>query len=132
MKSVKPGRGPSFMNMAGSIGAAVFGIIWTFGTLTMGAPFFFPLFGLVFIIIALAQAFFYYKNATGQNRYSSFDITDSWEEPDPLNKKFSGGLNGEPLEHTNAENADSFCPYCGAAVQSGFVFCNRCGKQLPS
>ena len=28
MKSVKPGRGPSFMNGVGYVAAAVFGIFW--------------------------------------------------------------------------------------------------------
>ena len=49
MKSIKPGRGPSMMNAVGSLIGIVFGIIWTCAAASMGAPGFFPLFGLVFI-----------------------------------------------------------------------------------
>ena len=24
-----------------------------------------------------------------------------------------------------------YCPYCGAAVEEGFIFCERCGKRIP-
>ena len=48
MKSIKPGRGPSAMGAMGSIVAAVFGLIWTGAAVSMGAPIFFPLFGVVF------------------------------------------------------------------------------------
>lgn len=41
MKSIKPGRGPSAMGAAGSIIAAVFGLIWTGAAVSMGAPIFF-------------------------------------------------------------------------------------------
>ena len=48
MKSIKPGRGPSMMSGVASIGAAIFGLIWTIAAASMGAgPF--ALFGLVFI-----------------------------------------------------------------------------------
>ena len=38
MKSVKPGRGPSFMNGIGYAAAAVFGIFWMILAGGMGAP----------------------------------------------------------------------------------------------
>lgn len=49
MKSIKPGRRRSRYNAVGAVIGIVFGIIWTIAALSMGAPFFFPLFGLVFI-----------------------------------------------------------------------------------
>ena len=52
MKSVKPGRGPSGMNFIGSVIAIVFGIFWTIMAARMGAPAFFPIFGVIFIIMA--------------------------------------------------------------------------------
>ena len=83
MKSIKPGRGPSMMNAAGAVFAVIFGIIWTIAAAGMGAPFFFPLFGLLFIGMGVMSAVYNFKNATGEERYSTFDIVDSDEEPDP-------------------------------------------------
>ena len=76
MKSVKPGRGPSAMGAAGSIIAVIFGIFWTIGAASMGAPPLFPLFGVLFVIIGIVQTVYNLKNATGKNRYSSFDIVE--------------------------------------------------------
>ena len=90
MKSVKPGRGPSGMKFIGSVFAIVFGIFWTIMAARMGAPAFFPIFGVIFIIMGIVQAAYNYRNATGKNRYSSFDITDEGEEPDPLEQRFGG------------------------------------------
>ena len=113
MKHVKPGRGPSAMGAFGAIIAVIFGIFWTVSTASMGAPAFFPIFGVLFIIIGIVQAVYNFKNATGKNRYSSFDIVDSQEEPDP---------SGAELR---------YCPYCGAEVGEGFAFCAKCGRKLP-
>ena len=86
MKSIKPGRRRSRYNAVGAVIGIVFGIIWTIAALSMGAPFFFPLFGLVFIGMGVYNAVYNYRNATSENRYSEFDITDENEEPDPLNE----------------------------------------------
>lgn len=134
MKSIKPGRGPSMMGAAGSICAALFGIIWTLAAASMGAPFFFPLFGLVFIGMGIVSAVYNFKNATGENRYSSFDIVDAQEEPDPLNQRF-GTYDGHQSvgfdDHTADSEELSFCPYCGAKLGEDFAFCGKCGRQLP-
>ena len=55
MKHVKPGRGPSAMGAFGAIIAVIFGIFWTVSTASMGAPAFFPIFGVLFIIIGIVQ-----------------------------------------------------------------------------
>jgi hypothetical protein len=144
MKSIKPGRGPSFMGGIGSLAAIFFGLIWTFAAASMGAPFFFPLFGVVFIIIGIVQAVYNFKNATSKDRYSEFDITDENEEPDPLNKRFgnpesnSGAANAGSADQGGANNrsssdddgAGNFCPYCGSSVKSDYDFCRQCGKKL--
>lgn len=88
MKSIKPGRRRSRYNAVGAVIGIVFGIIWTIAALSMGAPFFFPLFGLVFISMGVYNAVYNYRNATSENRYSEFDITDENEEPDPLNERY--------------------------------------------
>ena len=117
------------MSGVSSIAAAVFGVIWTVSALSMGAGGLFAAFGLVFIVMAVVSAVYNFKNATGKNRYSSFDITEEGEETDPWNERF-----GEKRETRQAftDNGESkFCPYCGARVQLDFEFCNQCGKKLP-
>lgn len=133
MKSIKPGRGPSLMGGIGSVVSIIFGIFWTVLAASMTQGFglvgmIFPLFGVLFIIIGIVNAVYNFKNATGENRYSAFDITDDTEEPDPLNERF-----GTPAEHVHSArpSGNSFCPYCGAPVQGDFAFCRKCGKQLP-
>lgn len=134
MKSIKPGRGPSMMGTVGSICAALFGVIWTLAAASMGAPFFFPLFGLIFIGLGISSAVYNFKNATGENRYSSFDIVDEHEEPDPLNQRFGSTYDGyyeEPSTPATDDGDLSFCPYCGAKLGEDFAFCGKCGRQLP-
>ena len=126
MKSIKPGRGPSFMGGVMSILIGLFGVLWTIVAAGMGGGVF-ALFGLIFIAVAVVQAIYHFKNATGKNRYSTYDITEDGEEPDPLNQRF-----GPPSEAAEKPMADSaFCPYCGNPVEKAYEFCNKCGKKLP-
>lgn len=131
MKSIKPGRGPSAMGAFGSVIAVIFGIFWTITAASMGAPGFFPLFGVLFIIIGIVQTVYNLKNATGENRYSAFDIVEDGEEPDPLNRRFCA----VPQVDSTSPDRDSgefrFCPYCGAKLGAAFEFCGKCGKKLP-
>lgn len=129
MKSIKPGRGPSAMGAFGSVIAVVFGIFWTITAASMGAPGFFPLFGVLFIIMGIAQAVYNFKNATGKKRYSSFDIVEDGEEPDPLNQRF--GAAADPASAGAGSGGFRFCPYCGAKLGDEFTFCGKCGKKLP-
>ena len=117
--------------MSGVVGifVALFGVFWTICAVSMGA---WPMgvFGLIFVAIAIVNVVYNFKNATGKNRYSSFDITEDGEEIDPWNERF-----GEKREYTHYSEAQSteskYCPYCGAKVQGDFEFCNQCGKRLP-
>lgn len=125
MRSVKPGRGPSMMGGVVGIFMIGFGIVWTI-IAAQGSPVF-ALFGVLWTGIAVVQTVYSFKNATGKNRYSQFDITDNIEEPDPLNERF-----GNPQTAHRASNTENrFCPYCGMAVEDDFAFCNHCGKKLP-
>lgn len=141
MKSIKPGRGPSALGAAGSVGAVLFGVLWTIiaFSITRDSPFplvgtIFPLFGLIFIGMGIANAVFHYKNATSKNRMSLLDITDHHEEPDPLNIRFNGGTkpNAEsPTNHDPVRRVEGeFCPYCGTKVKADFNFCPKCGKDI--
>ena len=127
MKSIKPGRGPSMMGGVMGIFVAIFGIFWTIMATGMGTPIFFTFFGIFFVIMAVVQAVYNFKNATGKNRYSSYDIVDSHEEKDPWNEKF-GQISQQQTESLDDAN---FCPYCGTPAKDGFSFCPNCGKRLP-
>lgn len=128
MKSVKPGRGPSFLSAWGALVVSVFGVFWTVMAVSMHAPVFFPIFGGLFVLTGIGMAVYHFKNATGKNRYSTFDITSDKEEPDPLNARFGtdGGMDDDARDSGSA----GYCPYCGAPAEQGYAFCRRCGKPL--
>lgn len=126
MKSVKPGRGPSAMGAMGSVVGVIFGVIWTGAAASTGAPPFFLAFGVLFIIVGIVQALYHYKNATGENRFSEFDITEDGEEPDPLDRR-----GREAAGQEEPDGAYRFCPYCGARIGEGFSYCAKCGRELP-
>ena len=129
MKSIKPGRGPSRNSAVMSVFMAIFGVIWTVIAVSIGSHMgfigmIFPLFGVIFIIIAIYNAIYHSKNANNKNRYSLFDITEQGEEPDPLEEKFSA-----PEEEESEYGEKRFCPYCGKRTDGG-RFCSNCGKKL--
>ena len=127
MKSVKPGRGPSMMSGISGIFVAIFGVIGIAVAVNIGAPFFFPLFGVVFVILAVVQVIYDFQNATGKNRHSVFDIVDENEEPDPWAPDCNPPSSPAPAQPAAAR----YCPYCGAPTEDGFSFCTKCGKKLP-
>ena len=84
------------------------------------------------VIIGIVQAVYNFKNATGKNRYSSFDIVDSQEEPDPLDQQFSGDADTPVFRDILPAGEElRYCPYCGAEWGEGFAFCAKCGRKLP-
>ena len=141
MKSIKPGRGPSGMSFMGSVFGIIFGIFWTIlaASMTRGAGLvgiIFPLFGVMFVISGIVSAGYHYKNATGKNRYSAFDITDSAEEADPadswIRRELADEARGRQAEDQPAPSDQGrYCPWCGAALDSGFRYCPKCGRELP-
>lgn len=112
IKSIKAGHGPSVMKE--------------------GSPVLFPLFGIVFFGMGVVSAAYHYKNATSKDRYSIIDITDNEEESNPLTERF--GCEEAKFQNTRSTTyprKNRYCPYCGDAVESGFIYCNSCGKKLP-
>lgn len=138
MKSIKPGRGPSGMSFIGSIVSIIFGVFWTIlaFSITANSPFgmvgtIFPLFGILFIVIGIVQAIYNYKNATGKNRFSLFDITDSKEERDPSEKWIRNDNEIQEKEVNKSSGSDfKYCPYCGFQLDQEFEFCPKCGKKM--
>lgn len=127
MKSIKPGRGPSFMGGVMGVAGALFGVFWTVMAIAGGAWFMAP-FGLIFIGVAVVQAIYNFKNATGKNRYSQYDITDENEETDPWNERF--GENKDNVKITSAIKG-RYCPYCGTKNEEDYKYCKDCGRELP-
>ena len=126
MKSIKPGRGPSMLSGIVGIFMIGFGVVWTaFASQVSGIV---ALFGVIWIGIAVVTTVYNFKNATGKNRYSAYDITDEQEEPDPLNERF-GVPSATEKPRNDVEN--KFCPYCGTPLSGDFEYCNKCGKKLP-
>lgn len=121
MKSVKPGRGSSLEHGIAGVVAVVVGIVWLSQASKMGAPTSMLLFGGVFILIGVINAFLGFYNAQASNRLSSYDIVE--DEPDMFEKKLG---NATPKEGGEKQ----YCPYCGTKVDENAQFCSKCGKQL--
>jgi len=134
MRSIKPGRGPSAMGAMGSAASGLFGIVWTIAAINMGAPIYFALFGVIFVVLAIAQGIYHYKNATGKNRMSLVDITDNNSEPDPLDNFIHNSKSFENQTHeeqyNNVDNLN-YCPFCGnKIIDAAYNYCTNCGEDI--
>lgn len=125
MKSIKPGRGPSMMGGIAGIFMIIIGIGWT--VVASQLHWLMALFGLCWTGIAVSNTIYNFKNAKGKNRYSTYDIVDGFEEPDPLNQRYGNTAAPDQQPGTSSR----FCPYCGKEANPDFYFCPGCGKQLP-
>jgi hypothetical protein len=123
------------MRGVGGIVAAVFGVIWTVGAMSMGAPPFFALFGLLFVVMAIAGVVYNFYNATSRNRMSTFDVTTDREEMDPIADALGQrGTSRESRRGNSSKGPRQFpgehCPFCGAKAGADFSFCPTCGKDI--
>lgn len=132
MRSIKPGRAPSWGGVIGGVLATVFGIFWIGAALSLGdAPGLLIGFGVVFVLCAAGGTVYSFYNATSRNRFSDWDITEPHEERDPLHQS-PGETSDAATARPAGRSGGGFCPYCGGGVQAAFTFCPRCGKQLPT
>ena len=143
MKSIKPGRGSSAMEVVFGIFGIGFGVFWTIlaASITQGAGIvglIFPLFGVAFIVLGVIRTAYSAQNAFGKNRYSEYDITEDGEEPDPFDPRNAhredlyrdASSRSAPHEGQVSAPEGGFCPYCGAPLQADYAFCRRCGKKV--
>ena len=133
MKSVKRGRGPSFMGGVGSLAAAAFGLFWMRSAQEFGASMMVP-FGVIFIMVAVASAIYNFVGATRKNRFSEFDIVDGDEEPDPLNERFGGNGGGRAQsqpedEHATAEHDANSAPTAAHERRQGTGFAGSAARK---
>lgn len=132
MRHIKPGRGPSMMSGVFCIFTVIVFISWTFAAVSLGAPLPFILSGVVFVIYGIVQAIYHLNNTSRKDRFSSFDITDDREEPDPFSQMYHGNTQDNFSDPPGTPTDEMrYCPWCGAKLQPGYHYCTRCGRQLP-
>ncbi|MEG1742593.1 MAG: zinc ribbon domain-containing protein, partial [Clostridia bacterium] len=85
----------------------------------------FLIFGVMFVVFAIASGAYNLYNAKAKKRFSTFDITENGEEPDPFNEQFSNDV-----KPNNQNKTGMFCPYCGTKFENDHAFCKNCGKKL--
>lgn len=67
----------------------LFGLFWTGGAVMItrgmgGIGLFFPLFGVVFVLVGIARVIYHMKNAKGKDRFLLIDIVDEVRREIPL------------------------------------------------
>jgi len=141
MVSIKPGRGPSLMGGIAAIAVGILGVGWTVTVMSIGAPPFFALFGIIFVCLAIGMGIYNFYNATSRNRFSHFDITTDQQESDPLadamgytKTSTEKSTSTEHFNHSKDTEArqyqGDYCPFCGNKVEKHFDFCPNCGKDI--
>ena len=76
-------------------------------------------FGVLFMLLAVSNAIYHFRNAKKKNRDSLYDITDSaFEEQERTHDAFVP----TPESH--------YCPYCGTPLVDGARYCQNCGQKI--
>jgi len=128
---IKPGRTVSKIGIIFGIIAIIFGIFWIALLLRLSGQdeemepgvIFLLVFGVMFVIAAIAITTFYAKSAYGQNRPSILDIEEAAGDETGAAKAAD--------DKAGLKEEINFCPYCGKALKKDFSYCQYCGKKMP-
>lgn len=121
MRNNRPDKGPLFVQMLISIFVLVFAVFWT--TLAASGAGFMAIFGVFFIVIAVARMVMLWRHAMGKDR-KDFSASHGEEQFD----RFDRGTDSQ--EEPRSTTSSAYCPYCGAKVGADFTFCGECGRKL--
>lgn len=124
----------------------IFGIAFGVGTMSIGAPFIFGIFGAFFAIIGLSIIVSTVLGALSiKNRIkASGSFDDAGMGPlsdyDPFVASLGAKLrSGSEISLADVDGSESghgrqfegeFCPFCGTETDDGFNFCPKCGKKI--
>ena len=101
----------------------LFGIVWTLMALSAPAPvgYVFPLFGVLFIAAGVYRLYKSIKDTVNapktQTQYQA-QPQEIRDVPESVDQPSDNGMSA------------GYCPYCGAPLSPGFVFCGVCGRRL--
>lgn len=138
MPSASSGRGPSVaMGILSGLFGLAFAVFWTVMAARTGAPTFFVLFGVGFIVLILFGTIKHVSNLARKPPMSDLGIPPQVRKPDPIARAFGHDLPSlPPPEACRAPNEPvrryqgDQCPFCGAKVEEHFDFCPACGKNI--
>ena len=127
---IKAGRSVSAIGIIVGIMITVFGIFWIGMLLNLSSEdnemepgvVFLLIFGVMFVIVAIAITAFYVRNTYAKKRPSLLDIEEvTGEEKNALSE----------TENITAPDGEiNFCPYCGKPFKKDFSYCQYCGKKI--
>ncbi|MCJ7524590.1 MAG: zinc ribbon domain-containing protein [Candidatus Aminicenantes bacterium] len=126
---IKAGRSVSAIGIIMGIVAIVFGIFWINMLLRLSSEdnemepgvIFLLVFGVMFVILAIAITVFHARNTYVKNRPSILDIEEVIGEEKNTEAK--------PENLATPDGGINFCPYCGKPFKKDFSFCQYCGKK---
>lgn len=121
MRNNRPEKGPLFVQMLISIFVLVFAVFWT--ALAASGAGFMAIFGVFFIVIAIARMVMIWHHAAGKDR-KNFSVSGNEEQFDRFDRRT------ESQEEPRSTTPSAYCPYCGAKVGADFTFCGECGRKL--
>jgi hypothetical protein len=112
------------MGAIGSLVAVIFGIGWTLNVAAtpFGVRNPMVIFGVAFVVMAVIQFFYHFKNTAGKNRMSLYDITDDNETA------VKKTVNRE--RQASGSGTRGYCPHCGHKLNRGDAFCSTCGQSV--
>ena len=93
----------------------VFGIVWTLISMSTPPPvcYFFPVFGILFIAMG------------------AYRLYISVRRPEDVQERQSPHVQNETYKQPSDDGMSSgYCPYCGAPLSPGFLFCGVCGRRV--